>query len=147
MDIELHETTSLPLMGAPRVSLHPHARARTHTHTLEHIYIYIYIYVCVCVCVCVYICVNIYPTKETTQTRLGIIIIIISSCYLHRFPWLSLAIRLYHLSLTEALPGNIQYCQYRGVVVKFELAVLCVHPCSSSSVSHVLFVKFGWSSR
>ena len=40
------------------------------------------------------------------------------SCLLHRFPCLSLATRLYRLSLPEGLLGYIQ-CPHRAAVGKF----------------------------
>ena len=84
--------------------------------------------------------------------------IFIKSHWLHRFPWLSLAIHPYHLLLPAGLPDNI-LCPYRAVVSKFWLVIqhwhihvkgfigesyLWVHPFFSSSVLHMLFVLFGW---
>ena len=64
----------------------------------------------------------------------SIIIIIKSSCWL-RFPWLSLAIRLYHPSLTA---GSYDYimCLYRAVVDRFYLLRWCQVVYRRTSLMH-----------
>ena len=70
---------------------------------------------------------QVHPLYIYMYIYIYIIIIIIISCCSHRFPLLSLAIRLYHLLLSGGLLGYI-ICLYRAVVDNFKLVVphLCV---------------------
>ena len=115
----------------------------TQTLGIHNIYIYVYIYVYVFVCVKIYMCVCVY-----------IYIIIILSRRQRGYPWPSLAISPYHLSLPAGLQGYI-LCPHIVAVCKFVLVVLLLHihmwgstgvhrlwarPCFSSSVPRVWFI-------
>ena len=148
-----------------------------------HIYACICVYVCVYACMNICMCsrstqskwynVNIYVWRiiiwfglvlwHINHCRLSkakiyfihiIIIIIIMSCRLHGYSWLSLAIPPCHSSPLAGLRGNIPY-PHVAAECMFELVVLLllghmwgsigVHhlwtrPCFSSSVMHVWFV-------